>query len=281
MDILTKLSHLTLMDLIKWLVIIVFILGIAKFLFAVIFTGIADWIDNSPKLEAKRQKKLLKEQKKEGEGYEKYVSKKLSLLGAPLRNVIVPHANGNDTECDIVYVNTKGVWIVECKERGRVCDKLEDRDQGQISGHATSDEWTFCPRGGNIYAMHNPLLQNAHHIEAITSLLGSNGIQAPIHNLVVMNCHFLLSDFGRDISDSSSNGYYDLGDGRGVLRLGDGKDGLKTFRKSFALKEDALTDDEVMRISSILQQYVASKEKKLLHDRLAEMHEDEHDDYNE
>lgn len=85
--------------------------------------------------------------------------KKYGLHGRVFNSVIVPKADGNFNEVDLVCVNETGIHVIEAKARG-----------GTFLGGLTDQKWVQNI-GKKTYNMTNPLFQNAGHINALTEYL--------------------------------------------------------------------------------------------------------------
>lgn len=105
---------------------------------------------------------------------ERTVEKFRAVFNSPaLRGVLLPIATGT-TECDVVCITTRGVFVAECKHR---------RDN--VAGSVHADTWTvLSPR--QTYLMENPLKQNYYHVQAMKSYLESRGLNVPVHSVVVL-----------------------------------------------------------------------------------------------
>ena len=85
--------------------------------------------------------------------------KKYGLHGRVFNSVIVPKADGNFNEVDLVCVNETGIHVIEAKARG-----------GTFLGGLTDQKWVQNI-GKKSYNMTNPLFQNTGHINALTEYL--------------------------------------------------------------------------------------------------------------
>ena len=86
--------------------------------------------------------------------------------GYCLRNVYVPHGNGNTTEIDLLYITEKGFFVIESKNYS-----------GYIFGNDRYQEWTSTLYGGhkvNKYKFYNPIWQNRTHIKALREYLNQD-----------------------------------------------------------------------------------------------------------
>ena len=93
-------------------------------------------------------------------------------------NVYLPKKNGYPTEVDVIYINPKGVYIIESKNF-----------RGWIFGDATSNKWMQMLNPNHRQQFLNPIWQNLAHMEAIQKFLSY--IQPEyMHNFVVFgeNC---------------------------------------------------------------------------------------------
>ena len=87
-------------------------------------------------------------------------------------NGYIYERNGKSTEIDHIVVNTRGVFVIETKNRA-----------GDIYGSDAEEEWTQVLGDGDIvHKFRNPVLQNAAHVTKIKSILGD---ETPVYSLVV------------------------------------------------------------------------------------------------
>ena len=85
--------------------------------------------------------------------------KKHGLYGRVFNSVIVPKADGNFNEVDLVCVNEAGIQVIEAKYRA-----------GIFTGGLADSEWTQ-KLGGKTHTMRNPLYQNNGHVNCLINHL--------------------------------------------------------------------------------------------------------------
>ena len=85
--------------------------------------------------------------------------KKHGLYGRVFNSVIVPKADGNFNEIDLVCVNTAGIQVIEAKYRA-----------GIFTGGLADSEWTQY-LGTQTHTMKNPLYQNNGHVNCLINHL--------------------------------------------------------------------------------------------------------------
>ncbi len=90
--------------------------------------------------------------------------------GHSLRNVYIPRADGKTSEIDLLYITTKGIFVIESKNYS-----------GYIFGNDKQQNWTSTLYGGktwyggrivNKYKFYNPIWQNNTHIKALKEYVG-------------------------------------------------------------------------------------------------------------
>jgi len=90
--------------------------------------------------------------------------------GYCLKNVYIPLKNGTTSEIDLLYITTKGFFVIESKNYS-----------GYIFGNENQQEWTSTLYAGktwygkskvNKYKFYNPIWQNNTHIKALQEYLG-------------------------------------------------------------------------------------------------------------
>lgn len=99
--------------------------------------------------------------------YGEYVlSRKLEYYeekGQLFRNCYVPLPNGHTTEIDIVFIDDKGIFVIESKNYA-----------GWIFGRENQQNWTQTLRaryGSEKHSFYNPIRQNQTHINALSRYL--------------------------------------------------------------------------------------------------------------
>ena len=104
------------------------------------------------------------------------ISTKLNMMnvfgynGRCLKNVYIPRANGGTSEIDLLYITTKGLFVIESKNYS-----------GYIFGNGNQRQWTstlYAGKswfGGNKvekYKFYNPIWQNNTHIKVLRDYIG-------------------------------------------------------------------------------------------------------------
>ncbi len=105
--------------------------------------------------------------------------KKNKLHGRVFNNVLVPHADGNYSELDVVWVNETGIHVIEAKAR---C--------GALYGSLLSPEWTQV-MGQQTHTMKNPFYQNQTHINFLANYLYENAISEEMRRVTADNNKYI------------------------------------------------------------------------------------------
>lgn len=111
-----------------------------------------------------------------GKSGEKKIARKLNALdffgydGRCLRNLYIPREDGSTSEIDVVYITSKGIFVIESKNYS-----------GYIFGNEHYKNWTSTLYAGKTwyggnrvekYHFFNPVWQNKSHVKAIRGYLG-------------------------------------------------------------------------------------------------------------
>ncbi len=212
------------------------------------------------KKETKKQIKADKWKQASGKNYEKNVSEgiKANFGTTPLLNILMQTKRTADgfTEADMVFVNKKGVFCVECKSKS-----FDDSTGDCLEGTLTNEIWT--------HELKNPVKQNNLHIAALHDFLGKD---IPIFNLVVLSRNFSISYLGRERNGKNENNALNLlrSEGVAIVKYTPGivgVDGLKTLSKQIDDLPNNLTENQIADITSKLKPLVASKEQQEAHVR--------------
>lgn len=102
--------------------------------------------------------------------------KKLSAEGKFLANVYVPTVGKKTTEIDIVWITSKGIFVIESKNYS-----------GWIFGSDYNKQWTqTLPGRFGVEKFHffNPIMQNNYHIAQLQSFLG---VTVPYYSVIVFS----------------------------------------------------------------------------------------------
>ena len=81
-------------------------------------------------------------------------------VGSAVRNVYVPKEDGTFSEIDVVYVCSKGLFVVESKNYS-----------GWIYGSEDDQNWTESFRPGKTNQLFNPIKQNEGHVRYLKQYL--------------------------------------------------------------------------------------------------------------
>ncbi len=85
------------------------------------------------------------------------------MKGKALKNLYIPKDNGETSEIDLVYITTKGIFVIESKNYS-----------GWIFGSADSQYWTSCLPNHERHKFYNPLKQNQTHIKWLKKYLNDH-----------------------------------------------------------------------------------------------------------
>ena len=93
--------------------------------------------------------------------------------GKVLRNVYVPKEGGGTSEIDVLFITSRGVFVIESKNYS-----------GWIFGREEDRYWTQCLQSGQKNRFYNPVLQNRGHLKWLRRTLGED---VPLYSLVVFS----------------------------------------------------------------------------------------------
>lgn len=95
-------------------------------------------------------------------------------------------AEGHSRQVDHVYINGRGIWVIETKNYS-----------GTVYGYEKQREWTQVSAGGKeVNRFYNPLKQNLTHIYSLAAIIGRKDI---FHNVV---CFVGSADISNVIADN-------------------------------------------------------------------------------
>lgn len=80
--------------------------------------------------------------------------------GKILTNLYLPKLKGGTTEVDLVFINSKGIFVIESKNYS-----------GRIYGSSNSKFWMQILKNNQRNKFYNPIFQNRIHINAIKNIL--------------------------------------------------------------------------------------------------------------
>ncbi|MDD6880262.1 MAG: NERD domain-containing protein [Firmicutes bacterium] len=97
--------------------------------------------------------------------------------GNTLRNVYLPKDDGETSEIDLVYITTKGIFVMESKNYS-----------GWIFGDEKSAYWTASLPNGQKNRFYSPILQNKTHIKWLDNYLNQQGYQqVPMFSMIIFS----------------------------------------------------------------------------------------------
>ena len=201
-----------------------------------------------PKINARADKIREEAKIKEGEKYEFSVSKKLEkALGTEiLRNIIIEFDNGSSTEIDLLFVNRKGIFVIECKSRVHP----------HIFGVFNENVW----HNGE-YEFENPLMQNARHIRALSHLDFSPQKNDIYRNVIITNTENEVIYFGKAYKGE----FIAIPEYDSMIVSTKTSNGISLFANAVASMPDILTPKEVATTIDALRDFQADAEAKARH----------------
>lgn len=248
-------------------------MSVIKFIFLAIFIGtitvtlIGFIIDTIRTLDAKKR----------GDEFEEYVSKKIKRYLGPevVRNVLFNKIGiskrefkknkkevsivdlDRETELDMVYVDKKGIFCIECKSF------LNRDEKHPIEGSLNTQFWKKNSGGNDAYRFQNPFDQNYKHVK----MLKENGFYN-VYNVVVTNSHFEFIYCG--VKRKSTDKPYvsmlrNKNERMALIRQHGFANGIKEFAKDISSLPDVYSDKEVQEIYDALKKFEASREEREVH----------------
>lgn len=148
-----------------------------------------------------------------------------------LFNVYIPKSNGQTTECDVMLICKKGIFVFESKNYS-----------GWIFGNEDQNNWyQTLPTGrgrSKKTVFYNPIMQNRNHIKHLKSLLNR---EVPIYSVIVFSdrCTF------KNIRKHSSDIY--------IIHRSDITKAVADVVNN--ISQTCLTDDEIFEIYNALFPY--------------------------
>lgn len=179
---------------------------------------------------------------------------KKELHSGVIRNVLLPNGTGGTTEIDMVFVNRKGIFCIECKSH------IGD-DRTTVQGDVTDPFWKFT--GAASGSMSNPFEQNAFHVKRLRRFLTGISPAVPIYNIVVINNRPELTYLGQRIRTSSGAVPFD---NRWIASTAPGY-GIHSLTKGIRRQPDVLTDTEAAAIVKVLTSRKGTEKELELHRR--------------
>ena len=93
--------------------------------------------------------------------------------GKVLCNAYVPKSDGTTSEIDVLFITSRGVFVIESKNYS-----------GWIFGNEADRNWTACLQSGQKNRFYNPIRQNRTHIRWLGRYLGDS---VPLYSLIVFS----------------------------------------------------------------------------------------------
>lgn len=181
--------------------------------------------------------------------FEKYINEKV------YQNVLIPCADGT-TEADMVFVNRKGIFCIECKYH-------DSSYKPVLEGSLSENEWKVTTG----MTMSNPFRQNDKHVHAIEREIGNY----TIFNMVCSNAPFLFRYFGQEYKSDKTPFLYMKRENK-MLMYTWGKDGYVQLKKEMAGMPDTINDSDLARIKEYLSSHEGTEEQRKQHaERLKNM----------
>lgn len=190
--------------------------------------------------------------KRNGEKYESFISRLLyKTFGVmPIRNILLQNFD-DETELDMVFVNKKGVFAIECKYHSKKYSPI-------LTGSLNDDIW----RVGSNMTMQNPFNQNHKHIKFLEELIGVKYI----YSIVYTSCPFNFKFFGM-VRDSKKEPLFDMLNSEHKAIIQDNETmflhrGTKHFFTSVLNLPDIYTDKEVKNICTKLSSMQMNRKER-------------------
>ena len=162
-----------------------------------------------------------------------------------------------ETETDIVFVNKKGIFSIECKSF------LDKDERHPITGSLNTAIWRKRKENMPSYEFQNPFNQNYKHLKA----LSEHGF-GRAYNIVTTNAPFEFNycGVGRNSSDSPYVSMLRNNDEKmALIRVNGLSNGIKLFIKDIEDLPDVYTEEEVKTIYEKLKTFEASKAERKVH----------------
>ena len=209
------------------------------------------------KREMKKRAKLIAKNNKKGNKYENCISKAITsgLKEKVHRQVIVPSSQPCGTsESDIVFVNSKGLFCIECKYH-----------DGSMKYRGNLTDNTLHIDGREEI---NPIVQNRGHLICLHNALARHGIKVPMFNVVTSTAEFDLFTLGRTKTvtwghmDKVDNGSFP--EPTYILCSSKGSTFCK-LKKEIKSMPDVLSKEEVRTIDELLKSWEATEDEHKQH----------------
>ena len=105
---------------------------------------------------------------------------KYGIEGKIIRNVYLPKDNGETSEVDVVFITTKGIFLIESKNYS-----------GWIFGNENDKNWTATLNGGVKNHFYNPIWQNKTHVKWMENVVGES---VPLYSIIAFSERCELKD---------------------------------------------------------------------------------------
>ncbi|MBP3280726.1 MAG: NERD domain-containing protein [Butyrivibrio sp.] len=163
-------------------------------------------------------------------------------------------AMAKETEADMAFVCTKGIFCIECKS-------FKNRDI-PLQGSLNQKVWTRQEYAGT-YQMQNPFNQNYKHVMALKDHGFTN-----IYNIVITNSDFEFTYCG--VKRKSLNKPYvgmlkNSTEKMALVRQWGFTNGLKLLKEDINSLPDVFTEKEVEQITEKLKTYEATRQERKVH----------------
>ncbi len=115
--------------------------------------------------------------------------KRFGIEGRVFRNIYLPKEDGGTSEVDVVFVTSKGIFIIESKNYS-----------GWIYGDENNKNWTATLENGQKNHFYNPIWQNKSHVKWMSNLVGED---VPLYSIIAFSerCEFKdVSALSRDVA---------------------------------------------------------------------------------
>lgn len=167
----------------------------------------------------------------------------------PYSSVLIPNkrAKQGKTECDLLFINNKGIFCVECKSKKKVIEAYVNLDSNSY--------WTFKTYEGAIDSSeksYNPVNQNASHIRALREVLPANYKNIPIYNVVCTSYNTVVTYQGEEHGNN-----YSLLNSEKKLYIGD----IKNLYSYSEMLIPVMTSSDIELLKNFIGFYVSTKEE--------------------
>ncbi len=170
-----------------------------------------------------------------------------------IRNVLIPARNKiGSTECDIVFVNNKGVFCTECKYKENVRSSMCSVDDTYLTLWDLHDN--PIEQKEDEERPLNPISQNKNHIKWLKEILPFENV--PVFNYIRTNYNTDIRYMGK-VRKSDVTTPIDLLRSEELLFIGH----AEYLAKAMINLPDILTDEEVTTVRQAIEFYKATDEE--------------------